>query len=148
MYSQPYRVSSECLWAFPFAGPNLQVLRGHARGIRPIEHWSMPWRIAREEHGLHGWLRQGKCRRRGRLRAPRWMQKRGGLLREVGIGRRGFQGWRCGVGGGLEARYGCGLFAELRGGEFGVSIRNGAFVFKAKKKKIGAVQAEDGSKRQ
>lgn len=43
------------------------------------------------------------------------MQKTGGLLREAGIERRGFQEWRCGVGGGLGARYGCGLFAKLRG---------------------------------
>lgn len=43
------------------------------------------------------------------------MQKIEGLLREAGIGRRGFQEWRCGVGGGLGARYGFGLFAKLRG---------------------------------
>lgn len=44
------------------------------------------------------------------------MQKIGGLLREAGIERRGFQEWRCGVGDGLGARYGCGLFAKLRRG--------------------------------
>lgn len=47
------------------------------------------------------------------------MQKIGGLLREAGIERRGFQEWRCGGGGGLGARYGCGLFAN-RGGWGGV----------------------------
>lgn len=46
------------------------------------------------------------------------MQKIRGLLREAaGIERRGFQEWRCGVGGGLGARYGCGLFAKLRKGK-------------------------------
>lgn len=107
----------------------------------------MPWRIAREGHGLHEWLRQGKYRRRGRLRAPHWMQKIRGLLREAGIERRGFQEWRCGVGGGLGAWYGCGLFAKLRkgmggkGGKCGVSVTvcvGGFFYFVSKDN--GAIQ--------
>lgn len=57
------------------------------------------------------------------------MQKIGGLLREAGIGRRGFQEWRCGVGGGLEARHGCRLFAKLRR-KSSVSVRNEAFFSK------------------
>lgn len=72
------------------------------------------------------------------------MQKIGGLLREAGIERRGFQEWRCGVGGGLGARYGCGLFAKLRRGEVGsvVSVYGMEhFVFKRHleqfKRKIG-----------
>lgn len=71
------------------------------------------------------------------------MQKTGGLLREAGTERRDFQEWRCGVGGGLGARYGCGLFAKLRGegggGGCGVSIRNVAFCFL---KNIGAIQED------
>lgn len=62
------------------------------------------------------------------------MQKIGGLLREAGIERRGFQELRCGVGGGLRARYGRGLFAKIaekRGweGKCGVSTWNGACLF-------------------
>lgn len=65
----------------------------------------------------------------------RWMRKRGGLLREAGIGRRGFQEWRYGVGGGLGVRCGCELFAKRWGGEkCGVSFTEpGAFVFKRHK---------------
>lgn len=54
---------------------------------------------------------------------PRWMRKRGGLLREAGIGRRGFQGWRYGGGGGLGVRCGCELFAKRWiGGKSVVSV--------------------------
>lgn len=48
---------------------------------------------------------------------PRWTRKRGGLLREAGIERKGFQEWRYGVGGGLGVRCGCELFAKRWGGE-------------------------------
>lgn len=47
------------------------------------------------------------------MRAPRWRQKIGGFLMEAGTGRRGFQAWRCGAGGGLGVRCGCKLFAKL-----------------------------------
>lgn len=56
---------------------------------------------------------------------PRWTRKRGDLLREAGIGRRGFQESRYGVGGGLGVRCGCELFAKDGGSVLSVSRNRG-----------------------
>ena len=74
---------------------------------------------------------------------PRWLRKRGGLWREAGIGRRGFPGWRYGVGGGLGVRCGCELFAKRLGGKkCGVSFTEpGGVCFQETE---GAIREENG----